>query len=141
LAQVIILGVFAREDVYFGARWVVPDSGSKTEEAFKLFTNYDGAGASVGGESVSVVVDDDDEVEAFGFVRGLTYFVVLVNKRGDGPVPATVDVSSATQKGTVSFYTFTEKQTLGYSGNTTVASGKFSAKLDPWSATLAVIVA
>jgi len=138
LAQVIILGIFARENVWAATRWIVPDPNTKTEESFKIFTNYDGKGASVQGDSVSVSVDNTEEVEAFGFV-GKTGYVVLVNKRGDGVVPVSVDVSSFTVRGTVAFYSFSASQSLSSVGTSPVVDGKVSVRLNAWSALLAVI--
>jgi len=138
---VIILGIFARENVYLGARWISPDSNSRTEDAFRLYTNYDGEGSSVQGDSVAAHISDMDEVEGFAFVypSKSMYYVVLVNQRGDGTVPVTVNLSSATQNGTVLFYSFSESQRLGLSGKSQVVGGKLTVNLPAWSATLAVI--
>jgi hypothetical protein len=52
LAQAEVLAVLGREGVDLATRWVVPASGSKTEEAFRLFLDYDGAGGRALGDRV-----------------------------------------------------------------------------------------
>jgi hypothetical protein len=139
LAQAIILGIFARENVYLATRWVSPASNTKTEAAFQLYTNYDGKGSSVSGDSVYAVSDNDDVVSPFGFYNNSTVFVVLVNKRGGGAVPVTVDVSKAIQTGKATIYTFSKTQNVVLTGAESVSGGKFSLSLSAWSAALAVV--
>jgi len=139
LAQVMILGIFARQNVYLATRWVSPTSNTRTENAFKLYTNYDGKGSSVHGDSVYAVSSDDDVVTSYGFYSNSTVYVVLVNKRSDGQVPITVDVSKAKQTGKVEIYAFSSSQNLAPSTTTNVAGGKFSFMLSSWSAAIAVV--
>jgi hypothetical protein len=47
LAQAEALAIFAREGVDLATRWVVPADGSRIEDAFSLYLNYDGAGGRV----------------------------------------------------------------------------------------------
>jgi len=136
LAQVILLGIFARENVYVGTRWVAPESNTRTEEAFLLFTNYDGKGSSVQGDVVDVSVDSD-QVEAFAFV-GKNAQIVFVNKR-EVPVPVILDVSSFTQTGTISFYAFSASEPIGFFGNFTISGGSYGVTIAGWAAILAVI--
>ena len=49
LAQAEALAIFGREGVDLATRWVAPADFSKTEDAFLLYLNYDGAGAQVSG--------------------------------------------------------------------------------------------
>ena len=58
LAQAEILAILGREGVDLATRWVVPAAGSKTEEAFRLFLDYDGAGARALGDRVRAVSSD-----------------------------------------------------------------------------------
>lgn len=81
LAQVEVLAIFGREGVDLATRWVAPEPGSRVEEAFLAYLDYDGAGAKVEGESVRATSADVDDVGAYAIHRGDgRLFVVLVNK-------------------------------------------------------------
>ncbi|MGA7992975.1 MAG: glycoside hydrolase family 44 protein, partial [Thermoanaerobaculia bacterium] len=60
LAQAEALAIFAREGVDLATRWVAPAENSRTEDAFLLYRNYDGAGAGVAGDSVRATSGDVD---------------------------------------------------------------------------------
>jgi len=139
LAQVLLLGIFARENVYLATRWIVPDYNTRTENAFQLFTNYDGKGASVKGDSVLTSSDHVEEVEGFGFYSNGALYVVLVNKRGDGSVPVTINVSSAATTGKGSVYSFSASENVSFKGSVDVVQGKVTVTLGPFSAATIVI--
>ncbi len=65
LAQAEALAIFGREGVDAANRWVVPDTDSLVEDAFRLYLNYDGAGANVTGESVRAVSSNRDAVGTY----------------------------------------------------------------------------
>jgi len=46
LAQAEALAIFAREGVDLATRWVVPADGTRIEDAFSLYLDYDGAGGA-----------------------------------------------------------------------------------------------
>ena len=50
--QADVLGIFGREGLDVGTRWVVPDTATPTFKAFQMYRNYDGAGAAFGDTSV-----------------------------------------------------------------------------------------
>ena len=52
LAVAEALALFGHWDVYMSGRWLSPAEGSRAEQAFKLFLNYDGGGSSIRGDSV-----------------------------------------------------------------------------------------
>jgi hypothetical protein len=136
LAQAEILAIFGREGVDLATRWVVPGSGSKTEEAFELFLDYDGAGARVTGESVAATSSEPGEIGAYA-VRGPSdeLFVLLFNK---GTVARAVDAAfSASVTGPALLWRFTAATPLGAAGSIPVAGNSFSATLPARSATLA----
>jgi hypothetical protein len=138
LAQVMILGIFGKNNVFLATRWVAPALDTKTEEAFRIFTNYDGNGAHVQGDSVVAVSNDTDNVEAYAFDNNNSFYVVIVNKINSS-VPVVVNVpSSVTQGATVTLYSFSQSQALGRTGSTTVSNSAFSVNTVGWSATLAI---
>ena len=138
LAQAEVLAIFGRERVVLGTRWVVPESGSKTEEAFRLFLDYDGAGHGILGDNVRATTSDLPAVGAYA-VRGATdqLFVLLFNKDDE---PRTTNVAvAAPVDGTASLWRFTATTPLGPAGTLPVAGGAFSAVLPARSATVAVV--
>jgi hypothetical protein len=138
LAQAEALAIFARESVDLATRWVVPDGGTKTEEAFRLFRNYDGAGGKVTGDSVRATTTDVNAVGAYA-VRGNDerLFVLLFNK-DDDPRDTTVNVAAGLT-GNVALWRFTDSSALAAAGTLPLAGGSFVAALPKRSATLAIV--
>jgi hypothetical protein len=81
LAQAEALAIFGREGLDMALRWEVPDAGSLTEKAYRLYRDYDGAGAQVSGDSVRATSSDVDGVGSYA-VRAVDgkLFVLLFNK-------------------------------------------------------------
>lgn len=81
LAQVEILGIFAREGVDLATRWTAPEPGSLVERAFRLLLDYDGNGSRVVGDSVRATSADVDLLGAYAIEDpGQRLMLVLVNK-------------------------------------------------------------
>lgn len=82
VAQAEVLALFAREGVDLATRWVAPATGSKVEDAFRMYLDYDGADARVGGDSVRAVSPDIDRVGAYAIHDPAAghLFVILTNK-------------------------------------------------------------
>ncbi len=136
LAQAEILAILGREGVDLATRWVVPASGSKTEEAFRLFLNYDGAGAKALGDRVRSLSSDAAGVGAFA-IRGHAdeLYLLLFNK---GTAPREVEVAvQAPLAGNFALYRFTATTALGPAGTAIPAAGVFTLTLPARSATLA----
>ncbi|HSG40838.1 MAG TPA: glycoside hydrolase family 44 protein, partial [Thermoanaerobaculia bacterium] len=81
LAQAEALAIFGREGLDMALRWVAPQSNSLAEDAYRLYRNYDGAGAKVTGDSVRSTSSDIDGVGSYA-VRAANgnLFVLLFNK-------------------------------------------------------------
>jgi hypothetical protein len=137
LAQAEALAIFAREGVDLATRWVVPADGSRIEDAFSLYLNYDGAGGRVQGDSVRATSTNVDQVGAYAIVSPSNLlYLLLFNKD-----TATRTVSAAVAggaSGTFSLYRFTAAARLGSAGATTPSGGVLSVTLPARSATLAV---
>jgi hypothetical protein len=72
LAQAELLAIFGREGVDLATRWVAPAAGSATEDAFRLYLDYDPAAPGfqkILGESVAATSADADTIGAYA-VRG-----------------------------------------------------------------------
>ena len=72
--------IFGREGVDLATRWVAPAAGSQVEDAFRLYLDYDGAGAQVAGDSVRATTSNVDAVGAYAVRDGGTLYVLLFNK-------------------------------------------------------------
>jgi hypothetical protein len=81
LAQAEALAIFGREGLDMALRWVAPESGSLSEDAYRLFRNYDGAGSQVSGDSVRATSSDVNGVASYAVhsANG-KLFVLLINK-------------------------------------------------------------
>jgi len=136
LAQAELLAILAREGVDLATRWVVPESGSKTEEAFRFWLGYDGAGAKVQGESVRATTSDVDAVGAYA-VRSPRdeLFVLLFNK--DDEARQVNGTLAAAVAGAGALWRFDAGSPLAPAGSLPVAAGAFSITLPARSATLA----
>jgi hypothetical protein len=95
-AQADILGIFGREGLDVGIRWTAPAVDSYVGGAFKIYRNYDGAGAKFGETSVSTTVPDPDTVAAFASQRSSdsALTIVLINKDLTNSHTATVNLAN-----------------------------------------------
>ena len=140
LAQAEALAIFGREGVDLATRWVAPDVNSKTEDAFLLYRNYDGAGAQVVGESVRATSTNVDAVGAYavrGGVSGNTLYVLLFNK-ATATETATITVAGGLVQ-PAGLYRFSAAARLAAAGSAAPAAGALTLDLPPRSATLAVV--
>ncbi|MEO8274628.1 MAG: glycoside hydrolase family 44 protein [Thermoanaerobaculia bacterium] len=136
LAQAEVLAILGREGVDLATRWVVPATGSKTEEAFKLFLNYNGSGGKTLGDRVRSISSDATAVGAFA-IRGHddSLYLLLFNK---STAPRDVQVSvNAALTGTFALYRFTATTALGPAGTVAAPGGAMTLTLPARSATLA----
>lgn len=101
--QADILGIFGREGLYMGTRWVAPADGSPTYFAMKLFRNYDDHHAGFGETSVSTAAPDADDVSAFGALRSSdrALTVMVINKQLHKDEPLDVAIKNFAPAGTV----------------------------------------
>jgi hypothetical protein len=137
LAQAEALAIFAREGVDLATRWVVPTDGSRIEDAFSLYLNYDGAGGRVQGQSARASSTNVNQVGSYAIVSPSNLlYLLLFNK---DTVARTVEASVAGGvHGTFGLYQFTASSRLASAGGTTPSGGTLSLTLPPRSATLAV---
>src|SRR5262249_44891799 len=81
LAQAEALAIFGREGVDMAARWVAPASGTRVEDAFRLYLDYDGDGSPVAGESIHADTANVDDLGAYAVAgAGRRVFLLLFNK-------------------------------------------------------------
>ncbi len=139
LAHAEALAIFAREGVDLAARWVAPAEGSRVEDAFKLYLDYDGAGAKVTGDSVRATSSEIDGVGSYA-IRSADgkLFLLLFNK---DTVVRHVDsaLSQGSYTDSAALYGFDGTRRLGSLGQTATRGGTLALDLPARSATLAVL--
>lgn len=82
VAQADILGIFGREGLDLGAVWGPPNWNSPLMFAFKIFRNYDDAGAEFGDTSLDAKSADQGKLAVYAARRTAdsTVTVVVINK-------------------------------------------------------------
>jgi hypothetical protein len=84
LVQADTLGIFAREGLDMAMRWAPPSAGQRQADAWRIFRDYDGAGARFGSTWIRSVSADQSRLSVYGAQRadgGLT--VLVINKTTD----------------------------------------------------------
>jgi hypothetical protein len=138
VAHAEALAIFGREGVDLAARGSVPAAGTRVEDAFKLFLDYDGAGGKVAGSSVRAVSSNVDVVGSYAIAGSTQLYVLLFNKATtDTAVSATI--AGSTANAAAQAFRFDPSHPLGPAAALTVSSGAFGATLPAMSATLIVI--
>ncbi|HEY7512387.1 MAG TPA: glycoside hydrolase family 44 protein [Vicinamibacteria bacterium] len=135
LAQAEVLAVLGREGVDLATRWVAPSDGSRVEDAFRLYLDYDGLGGRVTGDSVRATSSNVDQVGAYAIRGGTMLYLLLFNK---DTVARTVAVGMAggwTE--TAALFRFSAASRLGPAGSGAPAAGVLNLTLPARSATLA----
>jgi hypothetical protein len=84
LAQADVLGIFGREGLDLATLWSPPTSAQPGAYAFRMYLNYDGAGAKFGDTSVRAQSADQSQLAIYGAARGSdgALTLMLVNKTG-----------------------------------------------------------
>ena len=138
LAQGEALAVFAREGVTLATRWGAPANGSRVQDAFRMYLDYDGVGGRILGSSVRATTTKVDSVGAYA-IDGDDgrLFVMLFNKHTQG-VTTTLNVASGGGR-TGSLYRLTAAAPWGPAGAASLTAGAATLALPARSATLLVL--
>jgi hypothetical protein len=121
LAQAEALAIFGREGVAVATRWVAPEDGSLSEEAFRLFLDYDGANTQVVGDSVPTTASNTSELGAYAIDEvGDALRIILIN-RATAPRDITINLSTSSS-GNWQLFRFDAAQPLAQVGNGSIAS-------------------
>ena len=138
LAQAEALAVFGREGVTLATRWVAPANGSRVQDAFRMYLDYDGAGGRILGASVRATSSKVDSVGAYAIDgTGGQMFVLLFNKHTAGET-AQVTVTGGGDRA-ASLYRLTAASSWGSVGSASLAAGSLALALPARSATLVVL--
>jgi hypothetical protein len=139
-AQADILGIFGREGLDIGARWVIPDASTPTYKAMKMWRNYDNNGGAFGDTSVKASVPNPDELSAFAAVRGdgaLT--VMVINKVLSGSTPVSLSLGNFAATGSAAVWQLTSANAINRLGDLGVGGSSVSLTVPAQSITLLVI--
>ena len=138
LAQAEALAVFGREGVTLATRWVAPANGTRVQDAFRMYLDYDGAGGQVLGTSVRATSSKVDSVGAYA-IDGPDgrLFVLLFNKHTAGETAQLALAGGGDRAGLL--YRMTNASAWGAAGAANLTGGALALALPARSATLLVL--
>jgi hypothetical protein len=96
LAQADVLGVFGREGVFAAAEWPLAGDESFIAAAFRMYRDFDGAGAHFGDLSVRATTSDDAASSVYASLDSgdpARMVLVAINKTAS-PLPATFAINA-----------------------------------------------
>jgi len=137
LAQAEALAIFGREGVDLATRWVAPATGSRVEDAFLLYLDYDGKGARVAGDSVQAVSSAVDTVGAYAVAGANSRLHLLLFNKDFANHTVQVQVAGS-PSAALALYEFDAANRFAPAGTATLAAGSVTLTLPALSATLAV---
>jgi hypothetical protein len=107
VAQADILGIFGREGLDLGALWGPPNLNQPLMFAFKIFRNYDDAGAEFGDTSLAATSADQGKLAVYAARRTAdhTITVVVINKTF-GDLRADLPLDHFKAKGSAKVYRY-----------------------------------
>ena len=139
--QADILGIFGREGLALGARWVAPAAETPTFKAMQMYRNYDSRGGEFGDTSIFAGVPNPDELSAFAALRSrdgrLT--LMVVNKVLTGSAAAVIEIAHFAPRGSGQVYRLTAANRIDRLPDISFADGHIDAALPAQSVTLFVL--
>ena len=108
LIQADVLGIFAREGLDLATRWGMPDDGDRIDDAFRLYRDYDGAGAKFGNVWIRSTSADQGRLAVYGARRGAAgdYTVMVINKTAQ-ELTSRLDLAGIAPGGSAEVYRWT----------------------------------
>jgi hypothetical protein len=139
--QADILGIFGREGLDVATFWTAPAASSPTYKAFKMYRNYDGAGAPFGDTSVSAVVPNPDQISVFAAQRTSDGALTLmaINKDLTASPSVNLRMANFTSSGAAQVWRLTSSNSIARLADATVSSSAITATLPAQSITLFVV--
>jgi len=127
IADADTLGAFGREGLSFASRWDGPTTGTGAYEAWKMFTNYDGAHHQFG--SVSISDQNNGNSKLFSSYAaldstGTVLTVMMLNKDPQNSAKVTFNLSG-----------FSASTYTAYTLNSTASKAISASSSQSWSAT------
>ncbi len=142
LAQADILGIFGREGLDLATLWGPPDSNQPAAFAFRMYLNYDGAGARFGDVSVHALSDDQERVAIYAAQRSsdAALTLMVINKTGQTQI-STIALTNFAPALTAQVYRYSPANLSAIVRLTdqAVTAGGFTAELPANSITLFIL--
>lgn len=141
LAIADVLGILGREQVYFAAYWMYPPLNSPGFYAFRMYTNYDGAGSRFGDMSVLAQSTDQDVVSSYAALDSESgnLHLMLINKQPLDGMLLQLRLNNFHAKPNAMQYRYQESNSNTIAASTLEdVAGQFDTLLPPYSITLLV---
>lgn len=110
IAQADVLGIFGREGVSLATYWPLSDQTAMIAAAFRVFVDFDGAGAKFGDTSVHAVTSDIERTSVYAStdVADPARTVIVAINKTDQQVDAAVSVAAYATYGAVDVWQLTD---------------------------------
>ncbi len=153
LAQADILGIFGREGLDMANLWNYPDVKLQTDNfetlpgayAFRLYRNYDGAGAKFGDTSVSATSTDEGRLSIYAAQRSSdsSLTLMIINKAMTTSITANVSIAGFSSASSAQVYRYSDASlnAIVHLPDQAVSGNAFSAMFPANSITLVRLTA
>ncbi len=141
LAEADVLGIFGREGVDFASMWNAPQATEPVAYAFRLFRNFDGAGAQFGETGVQATSTNEAQLAVFGAERSADgALTLLVLNKTDATVPSTLTLEGFSPAATAAAYRYSgaDLTRIHRLPDASVAANHIKAQFPAYSATVFV---
>ncbi|WP_149263677.1 glycoside hydrolase family 44 protein [Actinomadura sp. K4S16] len=145
LAQADVLGIFGREGLDLATLWAPPGTSDPGAYAFRMYRNYDGAGASFGETSVRASSADQGRLAVYAAERSSdkALTLMIVNKSLTDDLTSTVSIAgrSGSAAGRVYRYSGADQSAIVRAPDVAVGADGFTSTFPASSITLVEIPA
>ncbi len=142
LAQADILGIFGREGLDMATLWGPPTNNQPGAYAFRMYLNYDGAGAKFGDVSVRAASTDQEKLAVYAARRSSdgALTIMIINKTGQA-VNSTLSLANFTHGATAEVYRYSSANLSAIvdAADQAVGAAGFTATFPANSITLVVL--
>ena len=141
LTEADVLGIYGRQSLDFANLWTVPQPTDPVAYSFRLYRNYDGAGAQFGDTSVNSTSTDQAQLSVYGALRNSdgALTVIAINKT-TSPIQTSLTLANFTSNPTAAVYTYSNANLTQIVAATPVAvvSNALNYNFPAYSATVFV---
>ena len=141
LTEADVLGIYGRQSLDFANLWTVPKPTDPVAFSFRLYRNYDGAGAQFGDTSVNSNSTDQGQLSVYGALRASdgALTVVAINKTTSA-IQTSLTLADFSSNATAAVYTYSNANLAQIVAGTPVAvvSDALNYNFPAYSATVFV---
>jgi hypothetical protein len=141
LTEADVLGIYGRQSLDFANLWTVPQPTAPVAYSFRLYRNYDGAGAQFGDTSVNSTSTDQAQLSVYGALRNSdnALTVIAINKTTT-PIQTSLTLANFTSNPIAAVYTYSNANLTQIVAGTPVAvvSNALNYNFPAYSATVFV---